>query len=332
MNYKLKVGGTNEINTKPTLRDINIAIDSLNIDNADPFIVLESSEPINGTKYVQVLRYKDYDNMKTYYRCEMQIGDRNSFKQYKYITDNKAEIKKFFEDYFLYGKSPDINTWLDITVEILEHKNVHDVFYLYDLAKNYHRKKKKIYNCYDLSHGDNIATATAYQSVAEAIILFEDIMRSNGNYGEIYFTEDKIRFFIDIVVPDNWKETIKEVYRVKALLRKDKISIACYDQGNNFIPSSISPLQRLERLLSCFILIFTEKLLSAETFLYTVMDYFFMPDFEKFENVYTDFLFQPKYNSYYVTYESDENYNLGGFTPLPKLYETIINNIQNRNK
>ena len=312
---------------KATLRDINIAIDSLDADKADPFIILESSEPINGTTFIQVLQYKDYDKMETCYSVEIQIGDKTDFKQYNYKTNKKAEIKKYFEDYFLYGKSPDIDSWTDITYEVKEHKNVSGIFFLYDLAKNYHRNNKKLFNCYGLYHGDNIAGVSVYQSIAEAIVLLKDIMLSNSNCGEIYYTEDKNRFFLNIVIPNNWKEKVKNVHRIKSLLLANKIFISCYDHNDIFIPFNISPLTKLERLLPCFILIFTEKLLSDDGFLYTVMDYFSEPNFEKFKKVYIDFMSQQKYQSYFVSYENGEDYNFNTFSPLSMLCKNVMNNI-----
>jgi len=157
-------------------------------------------------------------------------------------------------------------------------------------------------------------------------------MRSNGNYGEIYYTEDKNGIFFDIVIPDNWKETIKEVDCVKAILDKNYISIACYDHGNNFIPSSVSPLPKLERLLLCFVLIFSEKLLSNEKFLYTAMDYFSIPTLEKFKDTYIDFLSEPKYTYYHVAYKDDYDEDLDGFSQLSLLYKNFIANIDARNK
>ncbi len=327
MNYKLTIGTTGKRNTKPTLRDINIAIDSLNADKADPFIILEPAKQ-NDTGYIQVLQFNDYNNMKTSYHFEIQIGDKTSFKQYEYITDNKAEIKRIFEEYFLYEKTPDVSSWTDITSEILEHKNTKGTFYLYDLAKKYHRDNKKLFNCYDLSHGDNIAESIVYQSVAEAIILFRDIMCSNGNCGEIYYMENGNRFFLDVVIPDIWKEIIKEVKHFKSLLSKDKIYISCYDHNDIFIPSKVSPLTNLDRLLPCFILLVAEKMMSYDKFLYTAMDFFSEPNLEKFNNVYIDFLSQRKHSSYFVIYENDENYDHSKFSPLSELYKNFADNIK----
>jgi hypothetical protein len=50
MNFKLTLGMSNSINLKPTLRDINKAIDLLDADTSDPFIILEPSKKINGKR------------------------------------------------------------------------------------------------------------------------------------------------------------------------------------------------------------------------------------------------------------------------------------------
>ena len=63
------------------------------------------------------------------------------------------------------------------------------------------------------------------------------------------------------------------------------------------------------------------------------MDYFHMPDFEKFKKIYVEFLSSPKYISYYVKYEDDNNNDeLSNYSPLSILYKNFITNIEVRNK
>jgi hypothetical protein len=57
MNFKLTVGMSKNINLKPTLRDINKAIELLDADTSDQFIILEPEEKINGTEFLQILYY-----------------------------------------------------------------------------------------------------------------------------------------------------------------------------------------------------------------------------------------------------------------------------------
>jgi hypothetical protein len=331
MNYKLIVGMTGKTTTNPSLRDINNAIDSLNADNANPFLILECTEKANNMIFMQLLQYNDYESGVPKYRIEMQINDDNRFKQYKHITNNKAEIKIYFEEYFLHQKSPDISTWAEITEEIINHENISNTFYVYELAKEDSRNKK-LFDCYGLSHGDEIEGVVLYQNVAEAIILFKDILISKNNYGDIYFSNDKKRIYLDIRIPDNWKETIIDVRRFSGLLSKNNIHISCYDSNNIFISSDISPLQNLDRLLVCFMLIFAEKLLSDDRQLYDAMDYFYKPNIEKFKKLYIELLSDHKYSSYFVTYEDGDIFDLKEYFSLSTFYENYKDNMEVRNE
>jgi hypothetical protein len=175
MNFILKNGMTGKNNYKPSLRDINKAIDSLDPEALNPFVILEPSEEINGSKFIQVLCYYDSDIKTGSYRIEIQISDGDSFKQYKYFTPVKSEIKKYFEDYFINALSPDITHWTDFTAEVLNEKSMRDIFNVYDLAETHSRKDKKIFGGYNLYHSGIIKGET------------EDAVVFSVNGGSSYF-------------------------------------------------------------------------------------------------------------------------------------------------
>jgi hypothetical protein len=312
---------TREKNYKPTLRDINIAIDALDANNTDPFIILEPSETIENTNFIQVLYYSEFNNDKNHYLLETQIGGKEDFKQYKYITSNKTEVKNIFGDYFLSQKAPKFDLWENITDEVKNEKRRSNIFFIYELAKDYYRNGKEIFNCYGYNHGNTVNRVPLLQSIAEAIVLLKDVVNSPNKQSDIYFTENRKRIIIDIKIPSNWK--MIGIHRIKGLLSKGKIYISCYDNENNHIISDISPLPYLERLLACFMLIFAEKILSDEQYLFMVMDYFLMHSKDKFMDIYLAFMNNPKSLSYYVIYEDDNSLDMSNYLTFSSLYENF---------
>jgi hypothetical protein len=91
----------NDKNKKPTLRDINIAIDTLDENDSTPFIILELTETVENTNFIKVLYYSEFNNDKNHYLIETRTDKEEDFKQYKNITSNKTEVKDIFREYFL---------------------------------------------------------------------------------------------------------------------------------------------------------------------------------------------------------------------------------------
>jgi len=327
MKYLLDIGMTGKRNHKPTLRDINIAIDSLDANKNNPFIQLEPSEAIENTIYIQVLCYNKSSNDTNHYVIEIHLHINNGCKQYKYNTVDKNEVKDIFRDYFISQQPPNYSSWEDITDRAINQKKYSNTFFVYKLAKDYYRNNKDIHNCYSYCHGNLIDGLLIFQTIAEAIILLKDIVNMSNQQGDIYFSENRKNVFIDIKIPIIWKEI--KIYRIKGLLSNDKIHISCYDQNNNHIISDISPITNLERLLACFMLIFAEKILSDEQYLYIAMDYFFTPNEDKFKRVYSFFMDKPKYLSYFITYEADDSFDLSKFLAFSSIYEIFKINKMN---
>jgi hypothetical protein len=319
MKYLLVIGMTEKRNNKPTLRDINIAMDSLDANNSNPFIILEPSEAIENTNYIQVLCYSKANNDTNRYLIEIQINEEKRFKQYKYSTTDKIEIKDILKDYFLSQKLPKYDSWEEITDKVINQKKYSDTFFVYKLAKDYYRNNKEIYNCYGYCHGNIVDGIPIFQTIAEAIVLLKDVVKMSNQQGDIYFSENRKNVFLDIKIPANWKEI--KISRIIGLLSNDRIHISCHDHNNNHIISDVSPITTLERLLACFMLIFAEKILSDEQYLYIALDFFFTPTEDKFKKAYSVFLDKPKHLSYFITYEDDESFDLSNFASFSSIYE-----------
>jgi len=333
MKYSLVVGMAKATNGKPSLRDINIAIDTLDVNADNPFIILDPSEPIDNSNFVQVVYYCERYNDVNIYQTEIQFAEGKKFRQYKYVTINKLEVKEIFKNYFLFQKIPNLDLWKDITDEVVNEKKRRDYFFIYELAKNYYRDSKDIFNCYGYYHGDRINNdIELLQSISEAIVLIKDIVTGGSPHGDIYYANDGKKIYMDITIPNIWKGKIEKVSRIKGFLEGENIFISCCDSDNSHIISNVSPLPDLERLLASFMLLFAERILSDDKYLYVAMNYFFTPVEEKFRDTYSAFMNNPKRLSYYIAYEDDDDFNLSGYTAFSSIYKNFGMNKMNEMK
>ena len=331
MNYTLITGTSNVKNNKPTLRDINIAIDSLDINNKNPFIVLEPQNDLIGYNFLQVLIYNNYERKKIDYRVEYRIEEFKEPKQYKYITNDIKKVKALFEDYFLHQKSPDISSWTDVLKEIENEKYICDYISLLKVAKKYKRRNNKIFNLKDIFHGYNINGTIFYQSITEAMLLFFDILNNYNEKDNIYYSANDNRYYINIFIPQTWNKLFNKAFNITRYITENRsIMLSYYDKENMFIEHNIKPLSDMNRLIPCFILLFLQSAINNDNLLLESMKYYSLPIFEKFINIYYLFFKTLEDKEYYVRYEDfnsyDEDLDYEKFNDIKILFNNFRDN------
>ena len=121
--FSLKGGQIDGKIHKPTLVQIKKAIDALDTDKDDPFIILEVSPSINGSNCLQIYKWIRAEDGKISYTTEFEFDFINSstkWRQYQKEILDIAEVKKLFENYFINRKTPDITDWKEIYQQIIE--------------------------------------------------------------------------------------------------------------------------------------------------------------------------------------------------------------------
>ncbi|MDR2734062.1 MAG: hypothetical protein LBC99_05375 [Spirochaetota bacterium] len=328
---ELHDGMTDIVNSHPTLRDINIAIDSLDAENTNSRFTLKAFKGQADETSLRLVSYIN-DEATVYYSIFVKLSRANNFREYHCATTDKAEIKKYFEDFFLYEILPDINKWRESTSDRLNEEKTSGWFHLVKLAKSHHREDKKILDCYGLAHGAMIQNIRIMQPVAESIILLKDILNL-GNCGDVYFSKDKNWIDLEIIIPEAWRGKIKYVRSFSGYkTHGDFLSISCYDHEDKFIQANIKPLENLDRLLPLFILFLTKKMIHNDTSMYNIFDYFYRPCFEKFKRIYIDFAESLENDTYYVVDENCKGFDPTQYTPLSELYQVFLKNMQESNE
>jgi hypothetical protein len=82
------------------------------------YIVLEPDQSIDNSIYLQILFNED----KTFI-LETRVTSGDSWKHYRFISNDKNETLSIVKNYFIYNEAPDLKMWKDITYEILNRKN-----------------------------------------------------------------------------------------------------------------------------------------------------------------------------------------------------------------
>ena len=330
MSIKAIIGMEHKEIFNPSVRDINKAIDNLDPENQNPFIVLEVSKRNN--EFIQVLHYKDHSDDTNKYRVEFRCGTFHDYKHYKLLLADKNEIKKMFEKALLNQEFPSQDNWEDITTEMKNHNKTHTTLSIIEIAKISHRDEKTIIDCYGFKHGSALKDAVVYQFIAESIILCKSVLINNNSFGGIYYTEDKKKFYIDIIFPPEWVQYISKVYSIRGLLTDKMIQISSYSRDNSFIEANVKPIGEYEKLLTCILLLFIKFMLTDDNYILQILNFFRTSSKELFEDIYSKFLVFLENSEYYIGYEDGGDFNFSRYLPLSDLYNNFVENCKINDK
>ena len=330
---------------KPNLVQIKKAIDALDTDIDDPFLILETSIPINGSNCLQIYKWIRSKDGKVSYTTEFEFDFINSslkWRQYQKEIQNVSEVKRLFENYFINRETPDISDWNEIYQKIidkLKNKKISEAYFnIEDTCSMSVRKNDNlIFKGHGIKHGSIINGKTIYQPMGEALTLLADIINSEGKYGDIYYSTDKKRFYCDILFPKEWPGQNSNIPEFRAYHIRDKISIAALNKESKQVFLKIKPLKTANRLLPCLLLLIIEKLLCNETYLETAIYYFLYSNYSNFialyELVFNYFPFK-KYRiiDNYDDEEDDNKFDLSDYLSFTSMCRIIMENKKIYNK
>ena len=340
--FSLKGGQLSNKIYHPTLVQIKKAIQALDSDKNAPFLILAVKPPINGSGFIQIYKNTQAKNGKDSYTTEIQfdfICNDEKWRQYSKTIEDVNEVKNIFEDYFINRKTPDVTGWEEIYQKIKDQKFSADYFNLEEICSGCLRKNDSlIYNGHGIKHGSTINGQTIYQPMGEALTLLTKLVNSDGQYGDVYYSNDKKRFYCSIVFPVNWPGCNKDISGFKVYHRRDRFSIATISSGGKQVFLNIKPIEAANRVLPCLILLVVEKLLGDEVYLETAINYFLNSNYGNFiklyQLVYTEFSFR----KYWITdnYDDDDddekNFDLRDFASFSSMCRIIMENKRIYNK
>ena len=151
-------------------------------------------------------------------------------------------------------------------------------------------------------------TTTVCQPIGESLVLFTTLIqsiRAGHGGGDIYYDDPEDRVLIDIIVPDDYRENgvvESNVYRYRAMLNDRALTIAAYDQDDEFIYSTMEHLHPLYKLLPCFLVLLAHDIHTNAAFGELFGHFAALPVIDVFVNVHEDFYQNHKYDELAVHY------------------------------
>jgi hypothetical protein len=284
--WKLTIGMERTGKDNPTMRDISICIDKLDANSSDPFIILECSEKIAGSSFLQMLLGVKPDTGALVYILETRFDDADGYKQYRYKTPDKSEAKSIFHDYFINRTLPSMDAWTDISIELVHQRE--NSGYI------------KIQNNADFR-----------KTIRDSIILFKDIVELNGDNGDFYYLQSNDRFYMETVIPKAWHDSgliSSEIYSYETYFHVDTITVHCLDSYKKPLPGAFEPLSHLHKLLPVTLMVFFATFMRDILLYKKVTDYLYNPSPRLFSSVVTSFVKTLGDTSYFVSFNDPSDF------------------------
>ena len=167
-------------------------------------------------------------------------------------------------------------------------------------------------------HPNNISktgTTTLCQPIGEAVALFCDLIngyRNNSHFGEIYFDMAYGKYFLEITIPDDWHTNEvfdKKIVRYRALIDKDDIKLAAYNQEDKCIVSVTDDYLEHYKICIAFVITLVEDFLSNVDIRNAVNDLLDNPVEERFVMLCEDFYQLNKNETQKIIYLDIKEFN-----------------------
>lgn len=186
-------------------------------------------------------------------------------------------------------------------------------------------------------HPDNQSfkgTTTLCQPIAEAIILFSSMLSSIMNidekpFGDYWASSNKDEFFLEIKIPDDWKENKvleKEIYSYKAYLKGENLTVAAYDKKGKFIEGDMEDLCLLYKLLPAFCILTVREMERNAQYRDLMEKFLEEVEPDTFVNLNEDLYQMHKSDDYNLQYGDVSSINKDDFTGFSASYEIIREN------
>jgi len=175
-------------------------------------------------------------------------------------------------------------------------------------------------------------TTSLCQPVGESVVLFSLLLSAiiNGRetFGDYYY-DDKKRFYLKFNVPADWHNAgiiDKSIFSYKAYLEEDSIMFGAYTQEDSWIDDKIEPLEKLYKLLPCFVILLAREMESNSDFSSVVHNFIESPAADVFANIHEDFYQNHKFDEYNLNYCQPPFFNSTEYTSCLSTYEAVREN------
>ncbi|NLC67903.1 MAG: AAA family ATPase [Clostridiaceae bacterium] len=151
-------------------------------------------------------------------------------------------------------------------------------------------------------------TTTLCQPIGESLILFASMIfgiTSGNGVGDYYVSDDRDTVFLDVAVPDDYRENEvveKHVYKYRALCKGNSIKIAAYDYHGRWIDGNMEHLRPLYKLLPCFCVLLAREMETEPDYRVMMEKFMENPVADAFVNLHEDFYQNHKMDEFEIEY------------------------------
>ena len=332
----------------PTLRSIAAALDALSPDQEDPVLTLFPSENIEGSSHLQFQYCKDVKTGEIELVLSVTIEkDNYEDKYYDYYAKDLDEVKEIFYNYFSAHKLPSLIYWTDATEDIKESEertmrlNIFKESYKITRANG-----KEIYKGFGFRHHSDVTqyyvhpdnmsdsgTTALCQPIGESLVLFSLLLSAivNGQetFGDYFYDDGKEHFYLKFNVPEDWHNAgiiDKSVFSYKACLEEDNIMFGAYNEEDSWIDDKIEPLQKLYKLLPCFVILLAREMESNSDFSLLMHNFIESPAADIFVNIHEDFYQNHKFDEHDLNYCQPPFIDVSKYNSCLSAYEAVREN------
>jgi MoxR-like ATPase len=336
---------------RPTLRSIAAALDALTPDQDDPVLTLFPSENIDDSTHLQFQYSREAKTGEVRLFLSITIEKENyEDKYYSYIAKNMDEVKEIFFNYFSSHKLPGLLYWTDETDDVKESiERTMNLNIFKEAFKITRKDGKEIYKGFGFKHRSDVTqyyvhpnnqsaegTTALCQPIGESVVLFSlmllSIIDSKEPFGDYFYDEEKSKFYLKFTVPEDWHSAgiiSKVVFSYKIYLEENSIYFGAYNQNDSWISDKIEPLDRLYKLLPCFIILLAREMETNSDFAPLVNNFIESPAADIFVNINEDFYQKHKFEDYYIDYCQPPYFDTSKYISCLSSYEAVRENKKN---
>ncbi|MCQ2974489.1 MAG: AAA family ATPase [Bacteroidales bacterium] len=183
-------------------------------------------------------------------------------------------------------------------------------------------------------HPDNQSykgTTTICQAIGDAVILCSELISSKNNIGDIFFSENNNDFFVDINIPEDWRDNFVfefNVFNYKVLYSYQNIKLACYDKNKKFIKDDFKHFHPKYKICLVLAVILSKQLIEDEDFRSLFVDFISQPTKEKFIIICENFYQVNKDLDIELDWNDLSKYEIKTFKTFSNIYKNIKNNTE----
>jgi MoxR-like ATPase len=154
-------------------------------------------------------------------------------------------------------------------------------------------------------------------------------MNGKETFGDYYYNDEKEHFYLKFKIPNDWYNAgivDKSIFSYKAYLEEDRIMFGAYNKEDSLILDKIVPLEKLYKLLPCFMILLAREMELNNDFSLLVHNFIESPAADVFVNIHEDFYQNHKFDETDLYYCHPPFFDQSKYRSCLSAYEAVREN------